>query len=92
LADISGEAPMYLVTASEMQEMDRRTIKNFGIPGMVLMENAGRGATRFFLEQFPDIENHQVGVIRWLCDGALPEAAGRFRQSVPAWHRQPRSG
>jgi NAD(P)H-hydrate epimerase len=54
---------MYLVTASEMQEMDRRTIKNFGIPGMVLMENAGRGATRFFLEQFPDIENHQVGVI-----------------------------
>ena len=54
---------MYLVTASEMQEMDRRTIEDFGIPGMVLMENAGRGAIRFFLEQFPDIEKHQVGVI-----------------------------
>jgi NAD(P)H-hydrate epimerase len=54
---------MYLVTASEMQEMDRRTIEEFGIPGMVLMENAGRGAIRFFLKQFPDIENRRVGVI-----------------------------
>jgi NAD(P)H-hydrate epimerase len=54
---------MYLVTASEMQEMDHRAIQDFGIPGMVLMENAGRGATRFFLEQFPHIENHRVGVI-----------------------------
>ena len=39
---------MYLVTAKEMQEMDRRTIEDLGIPGMVLMENAARGATRFF--------------------------------------------
>lgn len=54
---------MFLVTASEMQEMDRRTIEDLGLPGMVLMENAGRGATRFFLEQFPDIENQRVGVI-----------------------------
>lgn len=54
---------MYTVTASEMQEMDRRTIEDVGIPGMVLMENAGRGATRFFLEQFPDVKNRQVGVI-----------------------------
>jgi len=41
---------MYLVTAEEMREMDRRTIESFDIPGRVLMENAGRGATRFFLE------------------------------------------
>ena len=54
---------MILVTAKEMQEMDRRTIEDFGIPGMVLMENAGRGATRFLFEQFPDIENKRVGVI-----------------------------
>ena len=54
---------MYLVTASEMQEMDRRTIEEFGIPGIVLMENAGRGATRFLLEQIPDIKKKQVGVI-----------------------------
>ncbi|CAB1063354.1 NAD(P)H-hydrate epimerase (EC / ADP-dependent (S)-NAD(P)H-hydrate dehydratase (EC [Olavius sp. associated proteobacterium Delta 1] len=54
---------MILVTANEMQAMDRQTIEDFGIPGMVLMENAGRGATRFLLEQFPDIENKKVGVI-----------------------------
>jgi hydroxyethylthiazole kinase-like uncharacterized protein yjeF len=54
---------MILVTASEMQEIDRRTIVDFGIPGMVLMENAGRGATRFLFERFPDIANKRVGVI-----------------------------
>ena len=33
---------MYLVTAREMQTMDRLTIEAYGIPGQVLMENAGR--------------------------------------------------
>ena len=41
---------MYLVTAREMQDMDRKTIESFGIPGLVLMENAGRGTTRMLLE------------------------------------------
>jgi NAD(P)H-hydrate epimerase len=54
---------MILVTANEMQAMDRQAIEDFGIPGMVLMENAGRGATRFLLQQFPDIENKKVAVI-----------------------------
>ena len=31
-----------LVTASEIAEMDRRTIKDYGVPGRVLMEVAGR--------------------------------------------------
>jgi len=54
---------MILVTANEMQQMDRRTIESFGIPGRVLMENAGRGATRFFFEQFSDLKNKHIGVI-----------------------------
>ena len=54
---------MYLVTASEMQEMDRRTIETFGIPGRVLMENAGRGATDFLIEQYPDIASLRAGII-----------------------------
>lgn len=43
---------MYLVNASEMQQMDRLTIEAFGLPGRLLMENAGRGATRIFLKRF----------------------------------------
>jgi NAD(P)H-hydrate epimerase len=45
---------MYLVTAQEMQAMDRQSIESFGIPGRILMENAGRGATQVLLEQFPE--------------------------------------
>ena len=54
---------MILVTASEMQKMDRRTIEVFGIPGRVLMENAGRGATRFFLDTFSDLTAKTVAVM-----------------------------
>jgi NAD(P)H-hydrate epimerase len=54
---------MVLVTAEEMREMDRRTIESFGIPGRVLMENAGRGATEFLMELFPNIGRTRVGVL-----------------------------
>ena len=54
---------MILVTANEMQQIDRQTIESFGIPGRILMENAGRGATRFIFEQFSDLKNKRVGVI-----------------------------
>lgn len=53
---------MYLVTAAEMRQMDRETIDSFGIPGRVLMENAGRGACRVFLEQFPALGHKRVGI------------------------------
>jgi len=54
---------MYLVTAHEMQEMDRLTIESFGLPGRLLMETAGREATRFFIGTFPDCRNFRVGVV-----------------------------
>jgi NAD(P)H-hydrate epimerase len=54
---------MVIVTAAEMQEMDRQTITVFGIPGRVLMENAGRGATWFLLEQFSELAQKRVGVL-----------------------------
>lgn len=43
---------MFLLTAAEMAELDRRTIETVGLPGAVLMENAGRGATRAILARF----------------------------------------
>ena len=51
---------MRLVKASEMQEMDRLTIEEMGIAGIVLMENAARGATRIFLEHFEPPRNSRV--------------------------------
>ncbi len=54
---------MYLVTAKEMQEMDARTIDPFGIPGRVLMEIAGRGATDHFLSVMPPAPGQRVGVL-----------------------------
>ena len=51
---------MYLVTADEMRRMDRTTIESFGLPGRVLMENAGRGATSFFLEA---VYRHRPGAV-----------------------------
>jgi ADP-dependent NAD(P)H-hydrate dehydratase / NAD(P)H-hydrate epimerase len=54
---------MYIVTAAQMQEMDRRTIQEFGIPGRVLMECAGRGATRVFLDHLYSRGPGRVGIL-----------------------------
>ncbi|MFZ0613754.1 MAG: NAD(P)H-hydrate epimerase, partial [Desulfobacterales bacterium] len=54
---------MYLVTTREMQAIDRRTIDSFGLPGRILMENAGRGATAVILDTFPNLAACRVGVI-----------------------------
>ena len=37
---------MKWVTRAEMREIDRRAIEEFGIPAIVLMENAGRGVAQ----------------------------------------------
>jgi NAD(P)H-hydrate epimerase len=54
---------MYLVTANEMQAMDRQTIETYGIPGRVLMENAGRGATQVFVATLGAQTSRKVGII-----------------------------
>ncbi len=54
---------MRLVKASEMQEMDRVSIHESGISGVVLMENAARGATRIFLEHFNPPPNSQILIL-----------------------------
>ncbi len=43
---------MLLVDAATMQELDRKTIQDLGVPGIVLMENAGRGCTRILIREF----------------------------------------
>ena len=36
---------LYVTTAEEMRRLDEVTIHDVGIPGVVLMENAGRGVS-----------------------------------------------
>jgi len=43
-------APVPVLTVTAMREADRRAIEEFGIPGVVLMENAGRGAAQIALD------------------------------------------
>ena len=45
---------MKVITTQTMQELDRRAIEEHGIPGRVLMENAGRGCAELILELYGD--------------------------------------
>jgi ADP-dependent NAD(P)H-hydrate dehydratase / NAD(P)H-hydrate epimerase len=47
---------MKLATAAEMRELDRRTIEEFGIPGIVLMENAGRAVVSAIVHKWGPVE------------------------------------
>lgn len=54
---------MYLVTAEQMRQVDRKTIEELGIPEMVLMENAGKAVVEFLQEQFADLQKKSITVI-----------------------------
>ena len=54
---------MKLVTASEMREMDNITINETGIPGVVLMENAARSATKVFLDHFNPSDSSSIFIL-----------------------------
>lgn len=41
------------LTRQEVREIDRIAIEDYGIAGVVLMENAGRDAARWIVSQFP---------------------------------------
>ena len=57
------EETMKVATAEQMQELDRKAIEQYGIPGIVLMENAGRGAAEAILNAFPDLHRQKVAII-----------------------------
>jgi NAD(P)H-hydrate epimerase len=42
-----------VLTAAEMRDADRRTIEEVGLPGAVLMENAGAAVARAIRDRFP---------------------------------------
>ena len=54
---------MKIATAAQMRDLDRRTIQECGIPGIVLMENAGRGAAELLVRYFPHVREGMVAVL-----------------------------
>lgn len=55
---------MYLTTNELMREVDRMTIQEVGIPGPVLMENAGRGIAQAIERDFgPMLKNRSALVV-----------------------------
>jgi NAD(P)H-hydrate epimerase len=57
---------MRLVTPDEMREMDRQTIEEIGLPGIVLMERAALGAVDALLDHVDEESLERVGI---LCGG-----------------------
>jgi NAD(P)H-hydrate epimerase len=53
---------MKILTAAEMREVDRRTVEA-GIPGIVLMENAGHRVVEFLAERFAPLGDQRIVVL-----------------------------
>ena len=53
---------MKVLTAAEMREVDRRT-SELGIPGIVLMENAGHRVVEFLAERFAPLSAQRIVVL-----------------------------
>jgi len=54
---------MRAVTAETMKKLDQKTIREFGIPGLVLMENAARGTVSAMFRHFPDLPRKRIGIL-----------------------------
>ena len=53
---------MKILTASQMREVDRLTTERYGIPSLLLMENAGSGVVRALESHFPDLAKLRVAI------------------------------
>ena len=54
---------MKILTAAQMQAVDRRTIDEIGIPGAVLMENAGRGVAEEIMRRFAGTDSPRALIL-----------------------------
>lgn len=54
---------MKILNSFQMREVDRKAINELGIPGVVLMENAGRSAFEEIARRFPDFRNKKISIL-----------------------------
>jgi NAD(P)H-hydrate epimerase len=53
---------MKVLTAAEMREVDRKT-SELGVPGLVLMENAGQRVVEFLAHHYGPLKSHRIVVL-----------------------------
>jgi NAD(P)H-hydrate epimerase len=54
---------MKILSSREMREIDRAAIEDIGIPGPVLMENAGREVVRVLKKKFPKLGGERIVIV-----------------------------
>ena len=54
---------MKILTASEMQRIDRLTTERYGVPSLTLMENAGRGVVEFLQARLGSLALHRMAIL-----------------------------
>lgn len=54
---------MKILTAAEMRQVDRLTTERFRIPGLTLMENAGKSVAEFIGSRVPDLNKRRIVVL-----------------------------
>ncbi len=54
---------MKILTAAEMREVDRLTTARYRLPGLTLMENAGKSVAEFIQARFPNFTHRRILVL-----------------------------
>jgi len=54
---------MKILTAAQMQRIDRLTTECYGVPSLTLMENAGRSVLEFMERHFAPLAGHEIAII-----------------------------
>ena len=54
---------MKILTAAQMQYVDRITTERYGVPSLTLMENAGRSVVKFLHQRFSPLERQEIVIL-----------------------------
>ena len=54
---------MKVLTAAQMQRIDRLTTERYGVPSLTLMENAGHSVVEFMEKHFAPLAAHRIAII-----------------------------
>ena len=55
--------PMKILTAQQMNKVDRLTTEEFGLPSLLLMENAGLNLYWYLHECFEDLSSQKIAIL-----------------------------